>query len=324
MIMTEFDEIFEDESQLAENLEIPVEGIGSLGIEEELFPELTEEFAQENNILDDLLKAKGITNSMITIVDENEEEKEVNFYELTKEEQLEILNYNEPAQNDILEDTEVEFLNHLRTNGVSVEEFLATYRESILAEMNTAEPNYEIDNYDDNELFLLDLKIKFDLTDEELQSELEKELKNPELFGKKTTKLRLEYKQLEDNEKATQQAKFEDDQRQEYNNFVSSMAGISNSVTDYHGVYLEDNEKAETLDYLTKLDESGVSRFSKDLNDPNKLYEAAWYLRYGKEAFQALEAAYEAEIKKLKVGKKDEPRGFVQKSQKIKNINDLI
>ncbi|MGV8961785.1 MAG: hypothetical protein ACOH2V_00120 [Candidatus Saccharimonadaceae bacterium] len=291
--------------------------------EESLFEEnIIDEPIIPESLVDEFLRTKGIDKGVIKILDENEE-KEVNFYDLTKEEQLEILNSSDSTADENLEDSEIELINLMRTNNLTPEEFLAQYRESILAEMQQqAEPSYEIDNYDDNELFLLDLKNKYDLTDEELQTELEKELTNPELFAKKTGKLRTEYKESEDLYNASKTQELEDDRLEKYNQFTEVMDGIATETDHYHGVYLEDTEKTETLSYLLDLDDSGVSQFSKELNDPNRLFEAAWYLRYGKEAFAALENAYEAEIAKLK--KQDKPRVVVQGSKKpINNINEL-
>lgn len=303
----------------------PVEEINDepLRIEDNIFEENLIDNTPTRTVLDELLAAKGITDSMVTIVDENEEEKEVNFYDLSREEQLEILSMTEAPANDELDGTEIDLINHLRTNNLSVDEFLTQYRDAILAEaQQLAEPTYDIDAYDDQELFLLDLKEKYDLTDEELQTELEKELANADLFTKKVTKLRTEYKQLEDQYKAQQQAEFENQRQEQYNQFSNAMIGIAEDVEDFHGVFLEDNEKTETLSYLLDLDETGVSQFSKDLNDPQKLYEAAWYLRYGAEAFKALENAYEAEIAKLK--KVDKPRVVVRNSEKkVNSIYDL-
>lgn len=276
-----------------------------------------------NSILEDFLKERGILDSKVKIVDENNEEQEISFYDLSREEQMEILNSSEPTEENDLDDSEIDLINHLRTNNLSVEDFLAQYREAILAETQTAaEPSYDIDAYDDQELFLLDLKNKYDLTDEELQAELEKELVNEELFTKKVTKLRAEYKQLEDQYKTQQEAEFEAQRNEQYSQFANTMVDIATNVSDYHGVALEDNEKSETLSYLLDLDESGSSKFYKDLNDPQKLYEAAWYLRYGAEAFKALENAYEAEIAKLK--KEDKPRVVVRNSRKeVNSIYDL-
>ncbi len=297
-----------------------------LVVEDNLFDEqnIVDTATPTESILDQLLKAKGISDSMVTILDEDEQEKEVNFYDLSREDQLEILNMTEPAENNDLDNSEIDLINHLRTNNLSVDDFLAQYRESILAEAQQgSEPSYDLDAYDDQELFLLDLKQKYDLTDEELQTELEKELANPDLFTKKVTKLRDEYQQLENQYKANQQAEFDAQRDEQYNQFSTAMTTIATKVSDYHGVFLEDDEKQETLSYLLDLDDSGVSQFSKDLNNPDRLYEAAWYLRYGAEAFKALENAYEAEIAKLK--KVDKPRVVVRNSDKpIKNINDLF
>ena len=86
------------------------------------------------------------------------------------------------------------------------------------------------------------------------------------------------------------------------------------------------NEKNEVLSFLLDQDENGASQFYKTLSDPNKLYEAAWFLRYGKESFDALKNAYESEIAKLK--KQDKPT-VVRKpkpgdTNKEKNIHDLF
>jgi hypothetical protein len=288
-----------------------------------IFEENIIDTSPSETVLDELLRVKGITDSMVTIVDENEIEKEVNFYDLSREEQLEILNMTEVPINEELDGSEIDLINHLRTNNLSIDEFLNQYKDAILAEaQQLSEPTYDIDTYDDQELFLLDLKEKYDLTDEELKVELEKELANVELFTKKVTKLRTEYKQLEDQYKAQQQTDFESERQEQYDQFSNAMLNIADGVEDFHGVFLEDNEKTETLSYLLDLDETGVSQFSKDLNDPQKLYEAAWYMRYGAEAFKALENAYEEEIAKLK--KVDKPRVVVRNSEKkVNSIYDL-
>ena len=277
----------------------------------------------EDSLINTILKSKGIDNGTISIVDDSGEEQEVNFYDLPKEEQLEIISPTESSDDENLDDSEIELLNHLRSNGLSVDQFLTQYRESILAEVQqTNEVTYNIDAYNDHELFLFDLKNTFDLTDEELQSELEKELANEELFTKKVTKLRAEYKQLEDEDRSAKQAAYEAERAEQYEQFTNNMVEIATAIEDFHGVYLEDNEKQETLSYLLDLDSLGTSQFSKDLNDPKKLYEAAWYLKYGKEAFQAMANAYEAEITRLK--KIDKPKVVVQNSdRKINTIDEL-
>lgn len=322
--MEGFDDYLEEDLKLDEPIvDTPIETEYTQKTDDNIFDESPDNVQTNNSVLDDFLRERGIVDSKVKILDENDQELEVNFYDLSREEQLEILSLTEPTVENDLDDSEIDLLNHLRSNNLSVEDFLAQYREAILAEAQIpSEPSYDIDAYDDHELFLLDLKNKYDLTDEELQSELEKELTNEELFTKKVTKLRAEYKQLEDQYKANQQAEFEAQRNEQYNQFANTMVDVATNVSDYHGVFLEDNEKSETLSYLLDLDDAGTSQFYKDLNDPQKLYEAAWYLRYGAEAFRALENAYEAEIAKLK--KEDKPRVVVRNSEKkVNSIYDL-
>jgi len=320
--MNGIDNIFEDDLGFETEPEVITNTQDVNTDNDNFFDDSKEGFTTEDSVWNTYLESKGFKNSMIRIVDEDQVEKDINFYDLSREEQLEILNSNESSSTENLDDSEISLINHLRTNNLSVEEFLSQYRESIIAEgIAPAEPSYDIDAYDDQELYLLDLKNKYDLTDDELGLELEKELKNEELFNKKVTKIRSEYKLLEDKEKASKQAEFEALQQEEYNKFAQTMSGIANSVADFHGVFLEDNEKRETLSYLLEIDDSGYSQFSRDLNDPKKLYEAAWYLKYGKEAFEALESAYEAEILKLK--KKDSPVVVQNFTKSPKHIDDL-
>ena len=60
------------------------------------------------------------------------------------------------------------------------------------------EEAFTIDQLNDQELFVLDLKYKYpDLTDEELAIELENAVEDEALFAKKVGKLRKDYLELE-------------------------------------------------------------------------------------------------------------------------------
>lgn len=88
---------------------------------------------------------------------------------------------------------------------------------------------------------------------------------------------------------------------EQYNQFVEISDYCCSRYTRITwGILLEDEEKNNILSYLAELDENGVSAFYKELNNPQRLYEAAWFLRYGKEAFDTLINAYESEIAKYK------------------------
>lgn len=323
--MEDLDNVFEEDLGLEEVVKEELDDIFSPSDEVvDIFEEKVS-LVPEESILIDLLKAKGIQDGKVSIVDEQNNETKVDFFSLSKEEQLDILNSKEEQStptND-LEDSEIEFINNLRTSNKSIADFLKEYKESVLAEAGTnLEPSYDIDAYTDEELFILDLKNKYDLTDEELEKELEKELENKDLFTKKVTKTREEYKKLEDNFKEEQQQEFTKQREVEYQGFVNTMVDVAVKNPELYGIQLEDNEKNEVLSLLLDLDDQGASEFYKKLNDPSTLYQAAWFLRYGKEAFDTIIDAYETEIAELK---KDKPKVVIRKdTTQPKSIHELF
>jgi hypothetical protein len=325
MIMDDLENVFDDDLGLDDTPEIEVTPPIT---QDDFFDTSSEPFDEESSsIIDEFLSLNGISNGIIKYTDEDNTEKEVSFYELSKNEQLEILKSfaESPAEAPATEPVKDKFLEYLETNNLTVDDFLAQYRESIINEISSQyEQNYEIDAYDDQELYLLDLKTKFELTDEELTEELEKELKNPTMFKKKVDSLRSEYKKLEDQYKETQQVELANKRQQEYEEFADTIVDIAYKNSEFYGIELEDNEKNEVLSFLLDLDDSGVSNFYKELSKPEKLYEVAWFVKYGKEAFDALRNAYESEIAKIK---KDSKGAVVIKStpkNKNNNIHDLF
>jgi len=322
--MDELKDLYDEDLNLGDpvdNTEIPVEITPE---DENFFDETPIAPVIEDTLLNELLKARGIENGKITIINEDNTEEEVNFTSLSKEEQLEILNDFSPEESLDLDDAEINLINSLREKNWTVEQFLEDYKQSVINSLSeSSEPNYDIDAYDDQELFLLDLKNKYNLTDEELVKELDKQLQDETIFKKKVDILRAEYKQLEDQYQETQRLEFAQKEQEKYDQFTESMVNIAVATPEFYGIELEDDEKNEVLSFLLDLDEQGASAFSKTLNDPKKLYEAAWFLRYGKESFDALKNAYESEINKLK--KDSKPTVVHQNStHKSKSIHDLF
>ena len=325
MIMDNLDDIFEDDLELEKFTSGDPIATETNTDNDEFFND--EEFlstsSEQGSVINKLLQDKGIVDNKIKIIDEDGEEQEIDFFSLSSEEQLDILNtgkVSEPTHvNGQYEGAEL--IQYLQENSLTLDQFLENYKNSILetAADNTVD-RYEIDAYDDEELYMLDLKNKFDLTDEELIKELEKELQDSELFKKKTDMLRLEYKTLEDQYKETQKQEFEKQQQEQYDNFAQRMVDVAIATPEFYGIELEDNDKNEVLSFLLDLDVNGTSSFYKALNDPNKLYEAAWFLRYGKESFDMLRNAYESEIAKLK---KDKPTTVIRRSDPDKPKNSI-
>ena len=312
MNMDELEDIFDEEvlsdipdQETQVTVDIPSDD------HDDFFGDKTPSENSETSILDDYLKSLGIENAKISVLDENDEEQEISFYDLTKEEQLEILKAAEPEQeipDHDLDESEIELLNQIRESQLSVEEFLEAYKASIIDEIGQgAAPEYSIDSYDDQELYLLDLKQKFDLTDEELAKKLEYELQDEALFKKQVDTLRAEYKQLEDQYNEAQKQEAEDLKEEQFNQFSETMVNVALQTPEFYGIELDDDEKNEVLSQILDLDENGTSEFYKSLNDPKKLYELAWFSRYGKDSFDALKKAYESEISRLKKEIKPNP-----------------
>lgn len=325
MNMEDNDGIFDDILNFEEPSD-PKDNQPDIVKEDDFFSSVPSTEPKENNpVISELLKARGIENGKILIADDDNNTQEVDFHTLPVEEQLTILNPEPEVNNYDLDDSEIELLNQLRWNNQSPEEFLANYRQSIIDELDVAQTkDYDIDAYDDSELYILDLKNRIDLSDEELAKELNKELQDEPLFKKKVEALRNEYKQLEDQYRQTQQDEAERQTQEQYDQFSETMVNTAIATPEFYGIELEDDEKNEVLSFLLDVDDTGISQFSKTLNDPTKLYEAAWFLRYGKESFEALKNAYESEISKLK--KQDNTRVIHKDTSggaSVKSIYDL-
>ena len=277
-----------------------------------------------NSLINDILAARGITDGKISILDESGAEDVVDFFSLSKEEQLDIINGEQPetAPSDVdLDDSEIDLINNIRKNNQSVSEYLEEYKNQILSEyQEQSGQQYSIDAFSDQELYALDLRNK-GFSDDEIVKYLEIEKQNEELFNKKVSILRTEYKELEDKYNEAQKEEFERQQQQEYDEFSQTMTDIAVNTPEFYGIELEDSEKNEVLSFLLDIDENGTSEFQKSLNDPNKLYEAAWFLRYGKESFDVLRNAYEAEIARLK---KDAKPSVIHKPKDKNQFGDSI
>lgn len=299
------------------DVNVNVEDVEDENYSEDIFDTNVEPKANDD-LLSLLLKERGIVNNKLTIYNEDNTKEEIAFSELSLEEQLQVLQAapEVPVNNDA-----AELVEYLKENNLTMQQYLDNYKQAIIQSIAPQEEIYEIDAYTDEELYLLDLKNKYDLTDEELTAELEKELTNKDLFDKKVTKLRTEYKQLADDLKTQQEQEQQRTAQEEYDKFAQQMVTVAQKTSDLYGIELEDGEKNNVLSYILELDGNGVSNFYKALQNPEQLYKAAWFLRYGKEAFDAVHGEYEAQIKTIK---KDSGKVIIKPKQtKEKSIFDI-
>lgn len=162
------------------------------------------------DLLTSLLRTKGIEDkSKIKFENDEGEIEEKNWTDLSTEDQLNILTANEKP---LLNDAESELLESIRNSGLTPSEYLNYVANNEVQRyiQNSQEPSYEIDQYTDDELYLMDLMSKMgDVTEEEALDALEKAKSNESLYKKQIAAIRSEYKRAE--EENQMQAQLEQD-----------------------------------------------------------------------------------------------------------------
>jgi hypothetical protein len=263
----------------------------------------------ENNSSDDALaaylKMKGIKDpSKLTFEREDGTQEEVDFKDLSTEDKLQILGSMEDSPN--LSDDEINTINFLRQNNLTLSDFVqAREQQAVQQYANRQEQVYTVDQLDDEEVFIADLKYRFpELTDEEVARELESAEDNEAAFAKKVAKLRADYKQIEADEQARTQQQAAAAQQEEYNQMVSSVVQAARDNQNMYDLEIDDQDKEEVLHYLFDRDVNGNSEFSKALQNPEALYKLAWFALKGDEAFETLHSYYRSRISDAASGRK--------------------
>lgn len=258
---------------------------------------------QPDALILSLLKAKGIDPEAVKFENEDGEIEEVPFSSLSEEERFNILNSSDADIDFGLNDDEVGTLNFLRENNVSFEDAIKYYQRQAIQEYIDSQNinGVEINQYTDEELYVLDLKSKYeDLTDDEIEIELSKQIEHPELFKKKMDKIRSEYEDLE--KQQLEQAKTEQQTKDEeaYKLVETNLINAAENINDIGGLDLDVDDKNQVLTYLLQEDLNGTSAFVKSLDDPNTLFELAWFATKGKEAFSIIHDYYKNQIETVR------------------------
>lgn len=257
---------------------------------------------ERNDFVSNVLRKYGIDADAIQIQNEEGELEEISFEDLTDEEKMELF---ESASASSISDNELNDLNFLRANRMSLADMIQWQREEAVKEYLAQSNNvqYTVDGLSDDELYVYDMHDRYpDITDEELEQELDFAKQNPELFKKKMTALRNEYKQLEDENIEQQKLQASEAKEQEFNMLAQSLVNVANSTNELHDLILEDEDKEAVLSFLLDRDANGQSQFYKLFEDPQKLFELAWYAKFGKQAFADVNDYYKKVIEKTRRG----------------------
>lgn len=282
------------------------------------------------DVFSEFLKGRGLRDGKTLIYqDEEGNEQEVDFNTLDREEQLNIL--NELAKPDLTED-EVHTIEYLRNNNLTIQDVVEYYSQKAVQDyINQNGPvnkAYSVDDYSDEELYIADLKSKFEgMTEEEIQADLDLAKSNEDLFKKKVDTIRTQYKAREDKAIEDQQKA----QEEQYNMFRSTLEeqlGNFNEISlDYQdeksdSLQIEERDKADIFNYILEQDENGTSQFFKDLNDPQVLVELAWYRLFGKDAISGISQYYKSLLKETRKSSASQPKNDPPKPSTVIPTNE--
>lgn len=294
-----------------------------------------------DDILTAFLQSKGINPNSVKMQNEDGDTEEINFNDLSREEQLQILNYNPANSNDQepedlgLAEDEEKLLGILRNNNMTVQDYLNAYRRHVIEEYQAQNPvqqeeRFDVDQYSDEELFIADLKDKVpDLTEEEAVQELELQQQNPDLFKKKVDGLRKSYqdreKQIREYEEQQAQAA-QAQQAKEFESVIVDTIQRNNSI-DLGDTSLElsEDDMNEIASFILDSDPAGVRYIAKALNDPKMLVEMAWWALKGHDALNQVTQYYKKQITearrsaKTSQPAKQKPKTVVTKKPSSKN-----
>lgn len=256
---------------------------------------------QPNDLINQFLAAKGIKDAMVQYEDEDGNLQEVDFYSLPPEEQLAIMNSNDSDINYGLSENEINTVNFLRNNNITLEEAREYFRREAVQEYIDSQniTGIETDQYSDEELFAIDLAAKYGLSEEDIEIELQKQQEHPELFKKKVDKLRADYKEIEEQQREQARLADQEEAEAQVRELQENLVSVANEIEDIGGLEVEIQDKNDILNYILEKDINGVSPFLKNLDSPKQLFEMAWFALKGKQAFDVIHDYYRKEIDKV-------------------------
>ena len=301
-------------------------GINDVDYEDDVTQEVVEEDSQEeqpsdqsieqpeefedlsdSDVVDFLLKSKGISDkSKIKYENDFGEIEEVDWNNLSRKDKLNIINTREQQDVDQLYDDEIQLINHIRSSNMSPQEYLQYVAyDSINRYTQNAQNSYSIDQYSDDELYLLDLVQKVgqeNLTEDKALKELEKAKEDKDLFTKKVAAIRDEYKNLEESQRQQYQQQAQAQYQAQYQQFANTVAQSIDNFGDFSGMNFEltPEDKQELYEFIMGTDSAGVSILGKAFNDPRTLVNAAWFALNSQKIFDDINNYFSEEIKNVR------------------------
>ena len=275
------------------------------------------------DVLKAFLRHNGISDpAHIKSEDDNGLIRERDWNDLEAEEQLNILNSVHRDPDTELSADEIALLNSIRTSQLTPHQYLQNLiqKHSNVQEAPTEE--FDITQMSDDDVFLIDLLSRYeDLTDEEATKALEQAKSDENLFKKQIQAIRTNV-QARQQQVAKEQQEQALAQRRQYESSIldsiENLKSIGSMDLGFQGDEMED-----LAQYILNTD-SGSSAFGSALSDPNNLVKAAWFLKFGEEAFNEFNTILQQEVRKARQEGYDKAKSERQESQvviKPKGVN---
>ena len=276
----------------------------------------------EEDFIVTLLKSRGIEDtSKIKFEDEEGIVEEKDWNSLSNEEKLNILSYSD--QDTDLDDNEVQLINAIRESGLTPAEYiqkLQTDGINSYIQNNQAEAyQYQVDQLDDDELFVYDFMSRMgDVTQEEAQEALERAKSNESLFAKQIGAIRKEYKEAEDESIRQAQMEEEAQAQERYDQFANQIAEQVDNLSDFSGydLNMDDADKEMLYDFIVGVDGAGNNYFAKALSDPKILVRTAWLALNGEQMIHDITEYFQKEISSVRKESYDKGKADAKKKDK--------
>jgi hypothetical protein len=253
--------------------------------------------------LTQLLKSRGVDRERVRIENDEGEIEEWKFDDLDDETKFGILSQND----SMLSDDEINTVNFLRQNRMSLPDLIEYQRQQAIKEYleQNSTPQYTVDQVSDDDLFRFELQDQMpDLTDEEIEDQLNRAKENETFFQKKVAALRKEYKELEDNQIRANEEQVAAEKEEQFNQLAHSLVSVARDTEEMNGMLLDDQDKEDVLSFLLDRDANGQSEFYKLFSDPKALFKMAWTMLKGDQAHETYTQYFTNEIAKARRGTK--------------------
>lgn len=255
-----------------------------------------------------MLKDRGIDDKSQIQFEEDGVIKNVNWDDLPDEDKLNIIRTSSPVQksdSDNLDDDEKQLINQIRESGMNPNDYLDYTRSKAISDYQNTNsvPQYSVDQYDDDSLYIADFMSRIQgSTEEEAREALEQAKSNEALWKRQIDSIRNQYKMIEDETRMQQQSEEDEAAQERFNQFSDQVVNEINGLKSYSGydLNLQDDDMQEIYDFITSTDAAGNNYFAKALADPKILVKAAWLTLHGEDMLNDITDYYQKEITKAR------------------------